>query len=138
LTREEELKGKNAELERLAAAHKKTLEELKLSKEMLRRHEGSNSEQELDPEKILKERRKFAFSLKCLVEQLDLEIDQAYMPAMGKAVSAKFSEMYPACETFSRKKTIFFYEKDKECLEKIFKEEYLKYVLRKAEHDLNQ
>ena len=125
-------------MERLAAAHKKTLEELKLSKEILQRYEGSNSEQELDPENREKEKRKSAFSLKGLVEQLGLEIDQAYMPAMGKAVSAKFSEMHPACETFSRKKTTFFYEKDRECLEKIFKEEYLKYVLRKAENDFNR
>ena len=80
MTHEEEIKSKTIELERLAAARKKTLKELKLSKKMLRRQERSNSELELDPEKKEKETRKSAFSLKGLVEQLGLEIDHSQAP----------------------------------------------------------
>jgi hypothetical protein len=88
------------------------------------------NEEELDSKTMM---RGSAFSLKGLVERLDLKIDQAFMPAIGRAVSTKFSEMYPERETFSRKKTAYFYEKDRECLEKIVSEEYVKYVVRKAD-----
>ena len=79
--------------------------------------------------------KKASFSLKGLMQEMEIKIDQAFMPAMGKAVSARFREMCPESETFSKKKTTYFYEPDRECLEKLIREEYFKYVMRKADEE---
>ena len=81
--------------------------------------------------------KKTAFSLKGLMQRMDIKVDQAFMPTMGKTVSAKFREMCPRSETFSKKKTTYFYAQDKECLEELIKEEHLKYVVRKADADFD-
>ena len=59
------------------------------------------------------------------MEEMGIKIDQTFMPAVGKGVSVKFKKM--SGETFSRKKTTFFYLKDKACLEKLINEEVSKY-----------
>jgi hypothetical protein len=82
--------------------------------------------------------RKKAFTLKGLMAQMGLEMDKAYMPAMGKAVSIKFKEMCPESETFSRRKTVFFYDEDKECMEELVRQEHKKFVARQVEGDFDE
>ena len=82
--------------------------------------------------------RKSAFSLRGLMEQMDIKDDQAYMPTMGKTVSARFRERCPGSETFSKKKTTYFYEQDRECMEELVREEYLKYAVYAADADFGE
>ena len=82
--------------------------------------------------------KKTAFSLKGLMEEMGIKVDRAFMPAIGKTVSARFRQMCPDSETFSKKKTTYFYEDDKECLEQLVQEEYVKHVLRKVDDDFEQ
>ena len=82
--------------------------------------------------------RKTAFSLKDLVEEMDLKIDSVLVPVICKTVCTRFREMCPGSETFSKKRRTFFYKDDKECIEKIMQEEHLKYMLRKVDDDFEQ
>ena len=93
--------------------------------------------EELGVAKVARD-RKNAFSLKGLMEQMDIKIDRAFMPAMGKAVSAKFKELCPGGETFSKKKTTYFYDDDRECLEILIQEEYMKHVARQVNEDFEE
>jgi hypothetical protein len=77
--------------------------------------------------------RQSAFSLKSLMNDMDIKIDKAFMPAMGKVVSARFSVLSPESEKFTKKKITYFYEKDRECLEKLVQEEFFEYQKRKSE-----
>ena len=76
--------------------------------------------------------RKAAFTLKSLMQDLQIKVDQAFMPAFGKAVSTRFKALCPGSETFSRKKTVYFYDTDRECLEVIVQEEFLRHSSRRA------
>jgi hypothetical protein len=75
--------------------------------------------------KTQENKRRLAFSLKGLMEEMGVKIDQDFMPAVGKSVCARFKKMHGA--TFSKKKITFFYVDDKECLEKLINEEVLKH-----------
>ena len=76
--------------------------------------------------------RKASFTLKSLMQDLQIKVDQAFMPAFGKAVSTRFKALCPDSETFSRKKTVYFYDTDRECLEVIVQEEFLRHSSRRA------
>jgi hypothetical protein len=82
--------------------------------------------------------RKAAFTLKSLMQDLQIKVDQALMPAFGKAVSSRFKALCPGSETFSRKKTVYFYETDRGCLEDIVQEEFLRHSSRRAGEGLEQ
>lgn len=79
--------------------------------------------------------KRTAFSLKDLMGEMQVEVDKTFMPAFGKAVSAKFKDMCPESETFSRKKITYFYEDDKECLSRLVQEEHMKYLMRKVDKE---
>ena len=76
--------------------------------------------------------RKASFTLKSLMQDLQIKVDQAFMPAFGKAVSTRFKALCPGSETFTRKKTVYFYETDRGCLEDIVQEEFLRHSSRRA------
>ena len=76
--------------------------------------------------------KKASFTLKSLIEDLQLKVDQAFVPAFGKAVSKRFKAVCPGSETFTRKKTVYFYETDRGCLEDIVQEEFINYATRRA------
>jgi hypothetical protein len=82
--------------------------------------------------------RKTAFSLKNLVEEMDLKIISVLVPVICKTVCTWFREMCPGSETFSKKRRTFFYKDDKKCIEKIMQDEYVKYMLRKVDDDFEQ
>jgi hypothetical protein len=82
--------------------------------------------------------KKTAFSLKDLIQELELKVDSAYNNEFCKTVCARFREVCPGKETFTKKRRMFFYMQDKECLEGLIKEEYLKYTVRKAGEDFNE
>ncbi len=82
--------------------------------------------------------KKTAFTLKDLMGEMQIEVDRAFMPAFGKAVSARFKEMCPGSETFTRKRFTYFYEEDKECLERLVQEEHMKYLMRKVDREFAQ
>ncbi len=84
-----------------------------------------------------KPNKKTAFSLRDLMQRMDIKADKAFMPVMGKTVSARFRERRPGSETFSKKKTTYFYEQDRECMEELIREEYLKYAVRAADEDFD-
>ncbi len=77
--------------------------------------------------------RKSAFTLKNLLDEMDIEVDRAFMPAIGKSISAKFKKINPKGETFTRKKIAYFYEEDRDCLKNLIHEEYSHYDLLKSE-----
>jgi hypothetical protein len=82
--------------------------------------------------------RKKAFTLKSLMDEMDLQIDRQFMPAIGKAVSLKFKKQYPESETFTRHKTAFFYDEDKAALEEIVRKECSKSMARRVEEQERQ
>ncbi len=86
----------------------------------------------------MKEKRKSAFSLKGLMKQMDIKIDRAYMPSLGKCVSLRFSMLRPGGEKFTKKKTTYFYDIDRECIENLIRDEFSKHQLRKEKVDLHR
>ena len=69
---------------------------------------------------------------------MNIKVDRAFMPSIGKTVSARFWQMCPDSVTFSKKRITHFYENDKECIKKLVQEEYVKYELRKMDNDCQQ
>jgi hypothetical protein len=98
----------------------------------------TTAEEKVEEKKVRNLDKKTAFSLRGLMEEMDLMVDRAFMPAIGKTVSAKFRQMCPDSETFSKKKITYFYLDDKVCLEKLVQEEHMKYMLRKVDDDFEQ
>jgi hypothetical protein len=87
----------------------------------------------VEPEAVKPTRdKKASFTLKSLMDDLKVKVDQAFMPAFGKAVSTRFKAMCPGSETFTRKKVVYFYETDRECLEDIVQEEFIRHTSRRA------
>ena len=82
--------------------------------------------------------RKASFTLKSLMQDLQIKVDQAFMPAFGKAVSTRFKALCPGSGTFTRKKTVYFYETDRVCLEDIVQEEFLRHSSRRAGEGLER
>jgi len=123
--------GPNPEIEAQLQKVIETVGEMQVAVETAEKKKESNEmSKKLD--------KKTAFSLKGLMEEMDIQVDKTFMPAIGKTVSAKFRQMRPESETFSKKKITFFYEDDKECLEKLVQEEYMKYKLRKVDDEFEQ
>ena len=89
-------------------------------------------------EKVRNLDRKTAFSLKDLIEEMDLKIDPVLVPVICKTVCTLFREMCPGSETFSKKRRTFFYNDDRECIENIMQAEYVKYMLKKVDEDFGQ
>jgi hypothetical protein len=86
-----------------------------------------------DIEKMIQiKKKKNVFSLKNLLEEMNLKIHKSFMPALGKKICTRFKEKYPGSEIFSKKKTTYFYEKDKKCIEGLVKEEYAQHVIRRS------
>ncbi len=98
----------------------------------------TTAEEKVEEKKVRNLDKKTAFSLRGLMEEMDLMVERAFMPAIGKTVSAKFRQMCPDSETFSKKKITYFYLDDKVCLEKLVQEEHMKYMLRKVDDDFEQ
>ena len=99
----------------------------------------TSTEEKIEEEKKVRNLdRKTAFSLKDLIEEMDLKIDPVLVPVICKTVCTRFREMCPGSETFSKKRRTFFYKDDKECIEKITQDEYMKYMLRKVDDDFEQ
>ena len=80
--------------------------------------------------------RHAAFSIKDLITELELKIIPTHYAAVCKMVCTRFKFLNPGCEMFSKKRRTYFYEKDRECLEKLIQEEYLKYLKRRDEEGL--
>ena len=82
--------------------------------------------------------KKASFTLKSLMEDLNIKVGQTFMPAFGKAVSSRFKALCPGSATFSRKKIVYFYETDRGCLEDIVQEEFLRHSSRRAGEGLER
>jgi hypothetical protein len=85
--------------------------------------------------KVDKLDKKTSFSLKDLIGELELKIEPELVPAICKTVCTRFREQNPGSETFTKKRRTFFYADNKDCLAKLIQEEYLKYVMRKADEE---
>jgi hypothetical protein len=77
--------------------------------------------------KALQERKKSGFSLKDIIQELDLDLDPVYIPAICKAVCTRFKNLRPESKCFSRMRRTFFFQQDRECIESILREECMKH-----------
>jgi hypothetical protein len=77
--------------------------------------------------KALQERKKAGFSLRDIIQELDLDLDPVYIPAICKSVCTRFKNLRPESKIFSRMRRTFFFQQDRGCIEKILREEYLKH-----------
>ena len=77
--------------------------------------------------KALQERKKSGFSLKDIIQELDLDLDPVYIPAICKAVCTRFKNLRPESKYFSRMRRTFFFQQDRECIESILREECMKH-----------
>ena len=77
--------------------------------------------------------KKTAFSIKDVIKELGLNVDNARVPAMCKTVCTRFKEARPGSETLSRQRQTYFYLHDKEYMKKLVREEYAKYLMKKVD-----
>ena len=89
-------------------------------------------EKEKEEEPKVKKDKKTAFSIKDLIEDMKLEIDPKRMPALCKTVCTRFREIRPQSDVFTKMRRTFFYQQDRECLEDIVQEEFLRHSSRWA------
>jgi hypothetical protein len=89
-------------------------------------------------EGMVKRDRKTAFSIKDLIGDMELDIEPGRVPTLCKTVCTRFREIRPGSEVFSKMRRTFFYQQDRECLESILREEYMKYVVRRAGEDFEE
>jgi hypothetical protein len=87
--------------------------------------------QEEEGPKVKKD-RKTAFCIKDLIGDMKLDIDPAHVPALCKTVCTRFREIRPKSDVFTKMRRTFFYQQDRECLEDIVHEEFIKYASRRA------
>jgi hypothetical protein len=79
-----------------------------------------------------------AFSIKDLIRELELQVDSKDVPIMCRTVCARFRQMCPGSEMFSRHRQTYFYTHDRECLEGLVQEEYTKHAVKKVELEFKQ
>ena len=77
--------------------------------------------------------KKTAFSIKDVIKELGLDVDNARVPAMCKTVCTRFKEARPGSEMLSRQRQTYFYLHDREFMEKLVREEYAKYLMKKVD-----
>jgi hypothetical protein len=82
---------------------------------------------------ITKLDKKTAFSIKDVIKELGLDVDHARVPAMCKTVCTRFKEARPESEMLSRQRQTYFYLHDRELMEKLVREEYAKYHMKKVD-----
>ena len=80
----------------------------------------------------IKKERKSAFSIKDLISEMDLKIEAVFVPAICKAVCARYREAHPLGETFTRQRQTFFYNQDRECLKIMIENEFSEHQLRRT------
>jgi hypothetical protein len=93
-----------------------------------------NTQSKIDTEKSLrKTKKRSAFSLKDLMDELHLEMDPNFVPVICKTVCTRFGKEHPKSERFSRQRRIYFYPDDRNRLKQMIQEEYSRYLSRKSQ-----
>ena len=80
----------------------------------------------------LREKKKSGFSLRDIIQEWDLDLDPALIPAICKTVCTRFKKLRPESQMFSKMRRTFFFQQDRSCLETILQEEYINHTLRRA------
>ena len=79
--------------------------------------------------------KRTAFSIKDIIREMELSVDHAYVPVMCRAVCSRFRDARPGSEMFSRQRQTYFYLHDREFMEKLVREEYTKYMMKKVDEE---
>lgn len=88
-----------------------------------------NTQCKVDTEKSLrKTKKRSAFSLKDLLDELHIELDPIIIPIVCRTVCSRFSREYPGSKRFSKHRRTYFYSEDRKHLKEMMKEEYFKYL----------
>jgi len=121
---------------RLPEWHEK-LEE-KSKKKKMRTMEKGEGETMSSYSKPTKEEKASLFSLKHLMKEMGMEVENVFVPVICKAVCKIFRDRYPLGRMFSRKRQTFFCNDDKELLKNLVQMELLNHQKRKTVKEIPQ